>query len=149
MQEINHEYYVSCEVAKLLKEAGFDWECNGIFISEDGNQYAFIKIDAACDSNNSKYNQYNISAPTLDVAQRWLRDVKSIAVYVCPSYEPNKFVTANVVERWIMKWQVVALHYDIESDEINLGDVDEEMFDTYEEALEAGIKKVLEMILEL
>ena len=27
METINHEYYVSLEVAKLLKEAGFGWEC--------------------------------------------------------------------------------------------------------------------------
>ena len=26
METENHEYYVSLEVAKLLKEAGFDWE---------------------------------------------------------------------------------------------------------------------------
>ena len=56
MNTINHEYYVSLEVAKLLKEAGFDWKCNGVFLSEDGTQYAFIKADAACDNNNSKYN---------------------------------------------------------------------------------------------
>ena len=27
MEIVNHEYYVSLEVAKLLKEAGFDLEC--------------------------------------------------------------------------------------------------------------------------
>lgn len=27
MNTINHEYYISLEVAKLLKDAGFDWEC--------------------------------------------------------------------------------------------------------------------------
>ena len=28
MEIANHEHYVSLEVAKLLKEAGFDWKCN-------------------------------------------------------------------------------------------------------------------------
>ena len=82
MKAVNHEYFVSLEVAKLLKEAGFDWKCNGVFISENGNQYAFIKADAACDNNNSKYNPYNISSPTLDVTQRWLREAKNCYVSV-------------------------------------------------------------------
>ena len=27
MEAMNHEYYVSPEVAKLLEQAGFDWKC--------------------------------------------------------------------------------------------------------------------------
>ena len=36
MITINHECFVSLEVAKLLKKVGFDWKCNGVFLSEDG-----------------------------------------------------------------------------------------------------------------
>ncbi len=137
MERVNHEFYVSLNVAKLLEKAGFDWGCgkNSIYHSDDGFE----------DSSEGIYE------PTLEVAQRWLREVKNIAVYVCPSYEPVMFVAPNVVagdEKWIMKWQVAALPYDIEADEIDLGDVEGEMFDTYERALNAGIKKVLEIILE-
>ena len=31
MERINHEYYVSLEVAKLLEKAGFDWEVEYIY----------------------------------------------------------------------------------------------------------------------
>ena len=148
MIEINHECYVSPEVAKLLEQAGFDWKCKYAYIvtpegdmptGEEG-----MLIDYVANVN------WAVKAPTLEVAQRWLREVKNIAVYTCPSYEPEKFVAPNVVaddEKWLMKWQVSATPYDIEEDAINLGDVEEKCFDTCEEAQEAGIQKVLEIIL--
>jgi hypothetical protein len=84
-------------------------------------------------------------APTIEVAQRWLRKVKNIAVYVCPSYEP---IGNDADDKWIMKWQVDATFEDIEIVKIGLDEVGEEMFDTYEESLESGEKKALEIILE-
>ena len=128
MEIINYEYYVSIEVAKLLKEAGFDWKCNGVFLSEDGTQYAFIKADVVCDNNNSKYNPYNISAPTLEVAQRWLRETQKYQVAILPNglkgYAPLYFLYKEPITQPF------------------------EHYSTYEEALEVGIKKVLEIVLE-
>lgn len=127
METANHECYVSLEVAKLLKKAGFDWKCNGVFLSEDSAQYAFIKADAACDNNNSKYSPYNISAPTLEVAQRWLREVRREYVVVHP-----------IVNKWF---------YSIHRP--NFGHYyRDKKFSTYEEAQETGIKKALKLILE-
>ena len=37
METINHEAYVSLEVAKLLKEAGFAWECYDLYDNEKTN----------------------------------------------------------------------------------------------------------------
>lgn len=135
MNTVNHEYYVSLEVAKLLKEAGFDWKCNGVFLSEDGTQYAFIKADTVCDNNNSKYNSYNISAPTLEVAQRWLRVVKGIHLYVRPILDEHNYVVTVVVD-------------DLTWGQVNDNNGTSKRFNTYEEAQEAGIKKALEIILE-
>ena len=128
METANHEYYVSLEVAKLLKEVGFDWKCNGVFLSEDGTQYAFIKADAACDNNNSKYNPYNISAPTLDVAQRWLREKWDLIITIEYNYHKNAFIC-----KVYSKVECLSILFD---------------FFTYEEAQEAGIKKALEIILD-
>ena len=50
---MNHECYVSLEVAKLLKEAGFDWECT----------HKYERSIIAC-----RYEDYE--KPTLSVAQR-------------------------------------------------------------------------------
>lgn len=120
METANHEYYVSLEVAKLLKEAGFDWEC-----------------DKSYDCTNSdcvRYEEY--SAPTLDVAQRWLREKKNIDVVVLRA----------------MQWK--QFYYTIEHEENRTSKIDfmslnEDMWwFKYEEAQEAGIKKTLEIILE-
>lgn len=137
METTTHEYYVSHEVAKLLKEAGFDWKCNGVFISEDGTQYTFTKMDAAWDSNNSKYNQYNISAPTLEVAQKWLREVKGIHICV-------KADAASIN----CKYFVTVIINDTEWGNVQGENKKTILFNTYEEAQEAGIKKVLEIILK-
>ena len=143
MNKTNHEYYVSLEVAKLLKEAGFDWKCNGVFLSEDGTQYVFIKADAACDNNNSKYNPYNISAPTLDVAQRWLRDVKQldISIHYDPTIksQPYVYFIYDVEEKFDDIFGIISPVTHSYSDGY---------FYTYEEAQEAGIKKAIEILLK-
>ena len=128
METVNHECYVSLEVAKLLKKAGFDWACNGVFISEDDTQYAFIKMDAACDNNNSKYNPYNISTPTLDVAQRWLREKLDLIITIDYNYHKGTFLS-----KIYSKSECLSILFDCL---------------VYEEAQETGIKKALEMILE-
>ena len=143
METMNHECYISLEVAKLLKEAGFDWKCNGVFLSEDGTQYAFIEADAACDNNNSKYNPYNISAPTLEIAQKWLREDKKldISIHYDPTIksQPYAYFIYDVEEKFDDIFGIISPVTHSYSDGY---------FYTYEEAQEAGIKKALEIILE-
>lgn len=145
MTIINHECYVSLEVAKLLKEAGFNWKCNGAYLSEDGIQYAFIKMDEACDNNNSKYNQYNISAPTLDVAQRWLREEKGYHIYISHTYTA---IDGQIKSIWEVLYEKMSFlkPNSILILEDDLGRSLE--FDTYEEALEAGLQKCLTLLIE-
>ena len=138
MKTINHECYVSLEVAKLLKQAGFDWETR--------EYYKPIKEGYKLDWNSLPVNwnqkvailiaqKHNhpegYSAPTLDVAQRWLREVKGVEVNVLCVYIGND-----------KKYSYDAFEGKYNHELIKEG------FDTYEEALEAGIKIVLELILE-
>lgn len=60
------EDYVSFETARLLKKKGFSEECNTYFISD--NEIALIPIQR--DFNN---NGIYLSAPTLQMAMKWLR----------------------------------------------------------------------------
>ncbi len=129
METVNHECYVSLEVAKLLKKAGFDMEGmsyyqNGIFY-----QYLIDKERIIIMNHNSAPNymeQY--SAPTLDVAQRWLREVKNYEVFVVVKFLADKEYIARV--------------------ETNISGYSTDIYKFYEEAQETGIKKALEMILE-
>ena len=68
------EDYVSFEVAKLLKEKGFDWECEHV-------------IWEGADDNYENYDKA-IPNPTLQMAMKWLREVHKlhISVDVSPIY---------------------------------------------------------------
>jgi hypothetical protein len=84
------EDYVSFEIAKLLKEKGFDGECRAFWKDWNGE----IRL---CSCNNAHMFEYchnsmleryndaeetNIAAPTLQMAMKWLREEhdKSIEV---------------------------------------------------------------------
>ena len=129
MKEINHEYYASPELAKLLKEAGFDWK-----------QYSFyntkgILINGTFAANWNEKTWHidgsKVSAPTLGVAERWLREVKGTEVNILCVYIKH-----------IKKYSYTVFTKEYKHEII------EEGFDTYEEAQEAGEKKALELILE-
>ena len=133
MDTINHECYVSLEVAKLLKELGFDWECREYYYNFITTGWS-LNFDDNFVNWNSWSEQY-ISAPTLEVAQRWLRVVKGIHLYVRPILDEHKYVVTVVVD-------------DLTWGQVNDNNGTAKRFNTYEEAQEAGIKKVLEIILE-
>ena len=137
METINHEYYVSFEVARLLKEVGFDWEIKTFYFMGQ------IGETMLGDAKNHNFSNQFISAPTLDVAQRWLREVKHLDISI--HYDPT-----------IKSQPYVYFIYDAE-EKFNdiLGIISpithsysDGYFYKYEEAQEAGIKKALEIILE-
>ena len=141
MKTINHECYVSLEVAKLLKQVGFDWEVTHFYFSPDSSWInpSFEERDyyEADNYNNDGLEKIKgekharfISAPTLDIAQRWLREVKHTHIDTFPSL--------NSLNNW------AGCIYSNDIDNCSTWDG----FNTYEEAQEAGIKKVLEIILK-
>ena len=50
IETVNHEYYVSLEVAKLLAEVGFDWECKTYYDTSLYRDEIIIE-DELCDYN--------------------------------------------------------------------------------------------------
>lgn len=140
IEQQNHEYYVDVEIAKLLKESGFDWEvCDGYVIYEDGDGFTTgFQIPYNFNGDNGDlfidYRRHTevFSKPTLDIAQRWLREVKGLFICVMPEIK-DYHATWNF---YICNEQ--GLFYE-----------NEVCFLTYEEAQESGIKKALEIILEL
>ena len=127
-----HESYVSLETAKLLKKAGFYWDCYELY-EREYEQDGRTRAETSANWNStSKY----YSAPTLDVAQRWLREVKGVHICVkadAASIDCKYFVTVIISDT---KWGNV-------QDE-NMKTI---LFNTYEEAQEAGIKKCLTILL--
>ena len=135
METMNHECYVSLEVAKLLKEAGFDWEehypRNFCYVNDNTELF-----DKSVLKNYIGEDDVIYLAPTLDIAQRWLREVKDIDVYIFPTTNNKR----GCVYEWGIKTFGRALWVE--------GQTYTNQYETYEEALEVGIKKAIEIILK-
>lgn len=133
----SNEDYVSFEQAKALKELRFDWECNHFYCQPKGKELKLIGY-IPMDIIDPLYHNFNdpsiwsdnsdntFSAPTLAQAQKWLREVKHIDVIVI-KYDNG---------------------YDYKVDSKDMIVITEELFDTYEAALSAGINEVFELLKE-
>lgn len=67
------EDFVSFEIAKLLKEKGFDEPCRSVY------EEKILRVNTMCDYFNSELSSY-VCAPTLQMAMKWLREVHKIDI---------------------------------------------------------------------
>jgi predicted RNase H-like HicB family nuclease len=150
MKTINHEYYVSLEVAKLLKEAGFDWEVKTYYHYLSPYDEYNLEFDSIS-TNYNHLNNADFSAPTLDVTQRWLREEKG---WILETHHFGEEYFEMLDDGYYVETEDDFIHkYPNKSFYMCYGYFEnclyiEEDGNTYEEALEAGIKKALELILE-
>ena len=113
------EDYCSYELAKLLKEKGFD-EVWDHYIEDTMPPYKSGKMsDLIC----------GYMCPTHQLACKWLREVKDIDIVIMPLF---RFKGGKIY------------CYEIHSDDM---DVREGQFDTYEQAVDAAIKRSLENLI--
>jgi len=120
------EDYVSFETAKLLKEKGFDDNCAALYdlrsgeLNQRGVGYVF---------NNGQWDNF-ITAPTLQMVMKWLREVHKLFIHIDVIREASCW-TADI--------------QDIKND-VAIYPVKEE-FSGYEQACEAAIKYCLENLI--
>lgn len=125
------EELVTLETAKLLKEKGFNEPCMIAMNIEDGRQYGTNRT-------NSELPIKVCSHPTQSVAQKWLREIRGVYVYVEPV----------IGKRWTLSFcdfNVPTEESDWMENEINKGN-GYKVYVTYEEALEAGLQEALKLI---
>ena len=115
--------YVSFETAKLLKEAGFIVFCDKYFVKPEITDYYKGR---GINANWNALDEY-FSRPTLSLAAKWLREENNIYVEVISKFTCWKFSLINLNPVCIIK--------------LTAGS-----FNTYEEALEEGLKEALERI---
>lgn len=123
---MNKEDYVSLEVAKLLKEKGYSWPCDS-FYTLDG----FIQFRTIADNFN-RLTAY--SRPCLYEAQKWLRVKHNIHIVV------DNFASGYGV--FLYKADNGTRLTDLADRGPNEGGC----WDSYEEALNAGIFEALKLI---
>jgi len=101
------EDYVSLETAELLKEKGFN-EATYTYYLSDGSFY----LSPMAVDNKNLYAHGHVSAPTLQMAVKWLRENKGIAIIpVLSSILDNekflwdiKIVVAKTCESYSQGW---------------------------------------------
>ena len=145
------EQYVSFETARLLKDRGFAQGCDLSYHPLNG------RLDSRWTDNVVRAS---IAAPTQQVAVRWLREKHNIHVYAeLNSTKPNYRYHILVLEpqnnpdepdyHFRIKKSIdnkVETHYD-GTYESHLKEA-KDMYDTYEFALEEGLKYTLKNLVE-
>lgn len=119
------EELVTLETAKLLKEKGFNEYCNDI-IKEDNN-----RIMQSAFRTNKNLPKWCYSRPTQSIAQKWIRETKNLHIEISYMYE----------NYWTYDILTIPRH-----DLIGLSDRPIIRYNTYEEALEAGLQEALMLI---
>lgn len=121
------EELVTLETAKLLKEKGFNEYCKDI-IKEDDN-----RIMQSVFRTNKNLPKLCYSRPAQSVAQKWLRETKNLHICI-------------IREVYGYGYDICKTDDDSFVDESGLYSNDCLLWDTYEEALEAGIQEALKLI---
>lgn len=127
---MNHEDFVTYDQAVKIKELGFDWECNHWYHPLEPEKI----IECQTYYNHNSFER-PYSAPTLAQAQKWLRE-KEIEVGVFGDFD-GELPTGKWV--WLMREFNTHL-FDTVFPE------DDIRFNTYEQALSAGIDRALEIL---
>lgn len=145
--------YCSYELSKALKACGFDEPCDKWIASKS---FSYYDEDECCDHNaviskgwlisqkqKERYDQEALPYLSLWQAQKWLREKWGIHVDVCPYSDYSTDADGNVCDRWGF-WGFDL--YAVIGSEIMI-DGDGE-YDSYEQALSAGISAALDLIKE-
>jgi hypothetical protein len=131
---MTQEDYVSFEIAKLLKEKRFNEACYKRYAPTHNG---YILTDDAGHSNfGLSYDNY--SAPTIQMAMKWLREIHHYYIQV-------------MLDSWAsgghLGYYVVIQKTDSDFEMMLHDAVDEVFYQTYEEACEAAIKYCLENLI--
>ena len=116
------EQLISFETAKLAKEKGFDWLVDTYYLGS-------VRYDTIEPKSYNK-NKIKVSAPTQSLLQKWLREEHSLHIELTPTVIKEGY------------WYSCVYHLE----EFYTILVDRKKDLSYEEALEAGLKKALELI---
>ena len=132
------ENYVSFEIAKLLKDKGFDIETYTYWDLTTMTKTPKIGIESVSRNWNYKWKPFSLpmSAPTLQMTMKWLREVHNLFVFPFPQMNTNKF--------WV---EIYQLSDNQEWKNLYCETIDLEDYSSYEEACEAAIKYCLENLI--
>ena len=125
------EDYCSYEVAKILKEKGFNESCYTCYVEKEISHYDYS-------STNYELIDGVISCPTIQMTMKWLREI----------HNKHCDIGYDIDLHWF--FQIIDLKETIEYDYPGTKyyhTENETGFNSYEEAVEAALKYVLENLI--
>ena len=139
------ESYVSFDTARMLKEAGFDVPCRGIYRAYRMGNSVFREYDRKSAKDDLCRNavdgfQYEYLAPTQSLAARWLREVNGIHVSSNIFMDSANDADGKTVDEWTF-WS-----YDLFDNSGRIIEESDDSYDSYEQALEAGLQEAIKLI---
>ena len=139
------EDYVSFEIAKLLKEKGFNERLLTFYITDEAKKEGCFQLMAFTDDKiDNNHSDHCYLAPTLQMAMKWLREVHGVTIVIDTNDiwlgEDNRFywckIYYNMGDRIEIKWY---------NDPSKPNDI--LRYQTYEEASEEAIKYCLKNLI--
>lgn len=127
------EQFVGYETARLLKKAGFCIPC--LFLYTKSGTVWRCGEPENCNDTDSLY-----SRPTQSVAARWLRELHNLHVY---AIQTNLPLTEPQTTEW--EWGYIVTKVDDPNTPDKLFDTN---YTTYEDAMEAGIRRAIESVID-
>ena len=137
---------VSLETAMLLKEKGFNEPCSHYYEDNDlyklgyyhGEGTGFVRNNSPIDGR-FLCKKMQCTAPTQSLARKWLRETRNITFNANPHSNDGKII-------YVVTIKVISsnkyIDFNVMMDTSNKAI----MFDTYEDAIEAGLKYCLKSI---
>lgn len=122
------EDYCSYEVAKILKEKGFNESCYTCYVEKEISHYDYS-------STNYELIDGVISCPTIQMAMKWLREEKNIFIVI----EPHAYDYINEKNK--------SYAYSLWVNDNYYEYIESKNYPSYEEAVEAALKYCLENLI--
>lgn len=126
------EDYVSFEIAKLLKEKGFDEKCRQYYYRDN----LILSRNEVCNEELDNFQEVGEgwSAPTLQMAMKWLREVHKLCISITPQVTDDEG-SGGCLWEWTVTHLLVPQSVSLE------------LFESYEEACEKAIRYCLENLI--
>lgn len=135
------EAFVSFEVAKILKEKGFHEPCIATYNSKTKK----FHVEELYLDWSTQWESY-ISVPTHQMVMSWLREVYHIEISIAFGFP---FVDGKKQYKYF--WSIIKVcdnHLEFPMDDPNSASYNEEIADSYENAIESALKYCLEKIIK-
>ena len=137
---------VSFETAMFLKEKGFNEPCSYYYEDNELYKLCHYQGDGTGFARNSSHindrlscEEMQCTAPTQSLAQKWLRETRSITFNANPHSNDGKII-------YVVTIKVISSNKYIDFNVMMDNSNKATMFDTYEDAIESGLKYCLKSI---